>query len=45
VVVTDNTRTHPDELAEFVAHLRSLPGVGSCEVPVGNGFELAVRRA
>jgi predicted O-methyltransferase YrrM len=44
VIVTDNTTTHPEELATFVAHLRGLPGVASTHVPVGNGFELTVRR-
>ncbi|SIO66011.1 Predicted O-methyltransferase YrrM [Singulisphaera sp. GP187] len=43
-LVTDNTTTHADELASFVAHLRSRPGVRSCHVPVGNGFELTIRR-
>jgi predicted O-methyltransferase YrrM len=44
-LVTDNTLTHPAELASFVARLRSLPGFASCGVPVGNGFELTVRVA
>ncbi|WP_406697042.1 class I SAM-dependent methyltransferase [Singulisphaera sp. Ch08] len=44
-IVTDNTTTHAEELASFVAHLRSRPGVVSCHVPVGNGFELTIRRA
>ena len=43
VLVTDNTSTHRDELASFVSHLRALPGVQSCSVPVGNGFELSVK--
>jgi predicted O-methyltransferase YrrM len=43
VLVTDNTTTHADELAAFVARLRSLPGFTSCGVAVGNGFELTVR--
>ena len=43
VLVTDNTTTHADELASFVARLRSLEGFQSCSVPVGNGFELTVR--
>jgi predicted O-methyltransferase YrrM len=45
VLVTDNTTTHAEELASFVARLRSLPGFTSCSVPVGNGFELTVRIA
>lgn len=44
VLVTDNTVTHADELAPFVARLRGLPGFTSCGVAVGNGFELTVRR-
>ena len=44
VLVTDNTTTHAEELAPFVARLRSLPDFASCGVPVGNGFELTVRR-
>lgn len=42
VLVTDNTGTHPEELADFIADLRARPGVASCGVPVGNGFELTV---
>lgn len=44
-IVTDNTTTHAKLLAGFVAHLRGLAGVRSCEVPVGNGFELSIRVA
>ena len=40
VLVTDNSVTHADEVAAFVAHLRDLPAAHSCLVPVGNGFEL-----
>ena len=43
ILVTDNTSTHADELAPFVARLRSLAGFTSCGVTVGNGFELTVR--
>ena len=45
VLVTDNTITHAEQLASFLAHLRSLPQVASCGVSVGDGFELTVRRA
>ena len=41
-IVTDNTTTHADALASFVAHLRSLPNASSCAVDVGNGFELTI---
>jgi predicted O-methyltransferase YrrM len=44
-IVTDNTTTNAEELAPFVDHLRARPGVASCHVPVGNGFELTIRRA
>ncbi|MEX0654458.1 MAG: class I SAM-dependent methyltransferase [Phycisphaeraceae bacterium] len=44
VLVTDNTSTHPEELGDFVAHLRSLPNATSCGVDVGNGFELTILR-
>ncbi len=44
MLVTDNTDTHAEELASFVARLRQLPGVISCNVSVGNGFELTVKR-
>jgi len=42
VVMTDNTSTHADQLASFVAHLRGEVGARSCAVPVGNGIELTV---
>lgn len=42
VIVTDNTSTHPQELSGFVEGLRGLPGVQSCAVAVGNGFELTM---
>lgn len=44
VIVTDNTSTHPQELATFVDRLRTLPGFTSCAVPIGNGVEVSVRR-
>lgn len=43
VLITDNTTTHRSELESFIRHLRALPGVTSCDVPVGNGFELTIR--
>jgi len=45
VLATDNTSTHADELADFVARLRSLPGASSVACPVGNGFELTLLTA
>jgi predicted O-methyltransferase YrrM len=44
MLVTDNTTTHAGELSSFIRRLRELPGFSSCAVPVGNGFELTVRR-
>lgn len=41
-LATDNTSTHADELSDFVAHLRKLPGATSCAVDVGNGFEWTI---
>ena len=45
VIATDNVTSHPEQLAGFVEHLRSLDELTSCTVAVGNGFELSVRRA
>ncbi len=42
VLITDNTTTHASELADFIKQLRALPGAKSCDVPVGNGFELTI---
>lgn len=43
LIAVDNTRTHLAELTPFVQRIRSLPGFFGCDVPVGNGFELAYR--
>ena len=45
VVLTDNTVTHPDELAGFVKWVRANPNFYSAGVSVGNGMEMSVRRA
>ena len=45
VVLTDNTVTHPDELAGFVKWVRANSDFYSAGVPVGNGMEMSVRRA
>jgi len=42
VLITDNIGTHPEELSGFIGGLRARPGVTSCGVPVGNGFELTI---
>ncbi len=42
VLVTDNIGTHLDELTDYLTDLHARPGVTSCGVPVGNGFELTI---
>jgi predicted O-methyltransferase YrrM len=42
MLMTDNTRTHAQELAGFVAHLRSLPHASSVAFDIGNGFEVTL---
>ncbi len=42
VIITDNISTHPEELTDYIGDLRARPGVTSCGVPVGNGFELTI---
>lgn len=42
-VLTDNATTHKEELADFVAYVRSLNGAASTEIPVGNGIEWTVK--
>lgn len=42
-VATDNTGTHPEQLRPFVEYLRAHAALTSCNVPVGNGFELSLR--
>lgn len=43
VVLTDNTLTHPEQLAGFLAWIRRRPDFCSAHVPVGNGMELSVK--
>jgi predicted O-methyltransferase YrrM len=43
VILTDNTLTHPRELADFLEWIRGRPGFQSCHVPIGNGMEMTVR--
>lgn len=43
VVLTDNTLTHPEQLAGFLTWIRGRPDFCSVHVPVGNGMELSVR--
>lgn len=42
VIATDNTDTHWKELSKFVLHLRGMDHATSCNVSIGNGFELTV---
>lgn len=44
VVLTDNTHSHAELLADFVSWVRRHPAFCSCDVPVGSGMELSVRR-
>ncbi len=44
LIATDNTDTHWEELRPFVEHLHGLDGCVGANVPVGNGFDLTVRR-
>jgi len=44
VVLTDNTLTHAAELTGFVAWARRCPQMQSVHLPMGNGFEMSVRR-
>lgn len=44
VVLTDNTLTHADELGEFTAWARRCTELQSVHLPIGNGFEMSVRR-
>ncbi len=43
IVLTDNTLTHPEQLAYFLTWIRGRPDFCSAHVPVGNGMELSVR--
>jgi caffeoyl-CoA O-methyltransferase len=44
VILTDNSITHARELASFVAWARQCPELQSVHLPMGNGFEMSVRR-
>lgn len=45
VVVTDNTISHAEQLAAFVAWIRDREDFSSAYVPIGNGLELSVKRS
>lgn len=42
-IVTDNTRTHAGQLADFLDWIRAHDSFVSADVPVGNGMEISVR--
>jgi len=44
VVVTDNTITHAEQLAEFMKWVRGRSDFYSTSVTVGNGMEISVKR-
>lgn len=44
LILTDNTRTHATELAEFVRWMRARADFVSVGIPIGNGMELSVKR-
>jgi predicted O-methyltransferase YrrM len=43
IVLTDNTLTHSEQLADFLAWIRGRPDFCSAHVPVGNGMELSIK--
>lgn len=43
VILTDNTISHAEQLAEFSAWARSHEWLRSVEIPIGNGMEMSVR--
>ncbi len=44
VVLTDNTSTHPDQLADFLAWMRNRNDFYTTTLPIGNGMELSIKR-
>jgi predicted O-methyltransferase YrrM len=44
VVLTDNTLTHAEQLADFLVWIRQRPDFYSAHVPIGNGMEVSVKR-
>lgn len=43
VIATDNINTHAEQLAPYIADLRTRAGFRSAAVEIGNGVELTVR--
>ena len=44
-VLTDNTKTHPADLAGFVQFVRSRADATSIDIPIGNGVEWTTKLA
>lgn len=44
-IITDNSTTHREELAEYIGYVRSVPNASSCDVAVGNGIEWTIKLA
>jgi predicted O-methyltransferase YrrM len=42
-VLTDNTRTHPEELSDYVKGVRQRKDAVSTDLPVGNGLEWTIK--
>ncbi len=45
IVLTDNTLTHPDQLAGFLAWIRARRDFFSSHISIGNGMEMSVKHA
>ena len=43
IVLTDNTLSHAEQMADFVAWIRTHGGFCSVHLPIGNGMEMSVR--
>ena len=43
LIVADNVTSHPDELAAYLARVKSHPALFSVTVPVGEGEELSYK--
>jgi predicted O-methyltransferase YrrM len=43
MVLADNATSHPDEIAGYLAAIRSLPGFEHTVIPVGKGLSIAFR--
>ena len=42
-ILADNTGTHPGEMSDYVAYVRSRTDATSVDLPVGNGLEWTVK--